>query len=94
MKTDIILQILIGDVILSAIISAVFVLVSNRASGQERQQIEREMLFLKDHTSMEIKALELKIDALKDLLLESNKTSDFLNVLQLAEKERPPNGKS
>jgi hypothetical protein len=94
MKTDIILQILIGDVILSAIISAVFVLVSNRATGQERQQLEREMLFLKDHTSMEIKALELKIDALKDLLLETSKTGDFLNALQLAEKERPRNGQS
>jgi translation initiation factor 6 (eIF-6) len=94
MNTDILLQILIGDVILSAIISAVFVLVSNRASAQEKQQLEREMLFMKDHMSMEIERLETKLDALKDLLLENGKTNEFLNVLHLAEKERPPNGKS
>jgi hypothetical protein len=97
MNANFILQILIGDVIFSAIISAVFVVISNRASAQERQQLEKEMLYLKDNLEQHFKAVERKIDALKEMTLESGKTGDvlqFLQLLQKAEKESPPHGQS
>jgi hypothetical protein len=97
MNAEIILQIIIGDVVLSAIISAVFVVVSNRASNAEKEQLEKEMLFLKDILEQHFRAVESKIDALKELQKESGKTAETLNFLQLlkdAEKEPPHNGSS
>lgn len=96
MNAETILQIVIGDVLFAAIISAVFVVVSNRASAAEKEQLEKEMLFLKDILEQHFNALESKIDALKELLIESNRTGDTINFLQLlkeAEKEPPNNGK-